>query len=407
MKFANFIQVILYIIILGILGFLIGSYFAGIREGARTLPRPKRHPITYNTSLTAIPYDQDKSLNSLIDRWIYEYFGRDRFVLQSTIDIYVKICVNQGNVTPTTKEKLNDIGYYLLVNVLPNIPTVKNPTPPMNWPKITWTSDSWFPLINMPNSWNGASSNFNQYLLDTIKQFRLGLIDMDGSGVTLTETTSIAPGSTGNENANGTTGLPNGGIGNDGLSTSTSTCGDNGMGAQCGNICPTSCFANAFQNSDMGNMYFNINGGDSTSGGGGTNGKSGSAGSSVTAKCNNLAEMSAMQSIKSIYLDNQQVNIVITDVSQTNITIPSPLETKITEWIDQYFDADGTPTEYAIEQFQKYTDNAQPMDAVHENKLRNFIYYFMENIIPGLPTKQRPVSYVEWIPIRWLGKISQ
>ena len=49
------------------------------------------------------------------------------------------------------------------------------------------------------------------------------------------------------------------------------------------------------------------------------------------------------------------------------------------------------------------TQWAFPIMSSYKNKLRDLIYYFMENIIPGLPTESKPVCYVEWRPIRWLS----
>jgi len=91
------------------------------------------------------------------------------------------------------------------------------------------------------------------------------------------------------------------------------------------------------------------------------------------------------------------------------LTCPSQLETEITDFIGEYFDDSngGKPTKKAIDLFNLYTAGATPMDLVHKNRLRDLIYYFMQNIIPGLPTGacdvSGQVSYVEWVPIQWLS----
>ena len=45
---------------------------------------------------------------------------KDGIPLESTIQLYVNYCVNQGNVTDENKRKLTDIGYYLLNIFIPN-----------------------------------------------------------------------------------------------------------------------------------------------------------------------------------------------------------------------------------------------------------------------------------------------
>ena len=46
----------------------------------------------------------------------------------------------------------------------------------------------------------------------------------------------------------------------------------------------------------------------------------------------------------------------------------------------------------------------QPMDNIHMNKMRDIVFYVLQVIIPGLPTRALPRSYVEWRPIVWLSR---
>jgi len=79
-----------------------------------------------------------------------------------------------------------------------------------------------------------------------------------------------------------------------------------------------------------------------------------------------------------------------------------------TQIIDKWFDTEENPnsplpSKYAQSMFDLYISGRSPIDRNHKNKLRDFVYYYMENIIPGLPTQDNPVSYVEWRPMRLLS----
>lgn len=374
--------VVIFILLISIMGFIFGFYISPyfkIQEGARTLPRPQRHPVVVNTQTDLLAvYDMNQSLNSRIDGLISQYFDENNFVLPSTITTYINNWTNQGNVDPTTKEKLNDICYYLLTNVMPNIPTKDIPAPTINWPKIKWTSDGWFPLTDVANVWTyfGYSNSPNY------RDFHLN--QSYGSTSTSTKT---------NESTSTTTTTTNTSEG----SENDQYCGNNGM-PQCGNLCPTSCFANAFMKnteSEYGSELIhatNVGIGNENTG-------------SNSPACQSIAQQKSGTSSK--YYGNSKIVIVTTNIPQTNTTIPSPLDSSLNSLIEQYFDVNsGFPTPYAINMFNKYVNNAEPVDLLHKNKLRDVIYYFMENIIPGLPTNTRPVSYVEWIPIRWLSHSS-
>jgi len=66
-----------------------------------------------------------------------------------------------------------------------------------------------------------------------------------------------------------------------------------------------------------------------------------------------------------------------------------------------------TPSPQAVSVFDFFAANYLPIDDAHKNKLRDLVFYIMEEIIPGLPTTPtHPNSYVEWKPIRWLSHSS-
>lgn len=375
---GKFLHILLFIVIISIMGFMFGSYISSswskIREGARTLPRPQRHPITYDTQMSVLSADNANiPLNTRVNGLISQYFDVNGFVLPNTIATYVSEWTNQGNVDPKTKEKLNDIGYYLLVNVMPNIPTDTLPPPTVNWPRIQWTSDRWFPITDVANIWtnminNNSSANYREFKINDFNFVSTATSESESESESTSETNQ--------------------------------TCGNNGMsGSTCGNTCPQSCFVNAYMQNTAGSETSALT---TTTTPGSNSGINGTGSNSKA--CQSVAQQNAGLSLN---VTKNSMAIVTTNIPQTNTTLPSPLDTRLNEMIDQYFDpTNGHPTEYAIKSFNEIVQNAAPMDLLHKNKLRDIIYYFMQNIIPGLPTNSRPTSYVEWIPIRWLSHSS-
>ena len=95
----------------------------------RTLPRPVINPPVKEEPKEnkSAPFRPGETMNQMIDRYKDKYFEKDGIPLESTIQLYVNYCVNQGNVTDENKRKLTDIGYYLLNIFIPNLPTSQNP----------------------------------------------------------------------------------------------------------------------------------------------------------------------------------------------------------------------------------------------------------------------------------------
>lgn len=59
--------------------------------------------------------------------------------------------------------------------------------------------------------------------------------------------------------------------------------------------------------------------------------------------------------------------------------------------------------------FQALYDNhtrghVLPMDQDHKNKMRDLVYYVLENIVNGLPSRARPEYYVRWRQFRTLSR---
>lgn len=107
--------------------------------------------------------------------------------------------------------------------------------------------------------------------------------------------------------------------------------------------------------------------------------------------------------------DDDSETLTVDQVLVTNEPVTNPSSQELNEWVfdkmNYYVDMnfDLYPTKQAQQYFINFTQNYGPIDRAHKNKLRDLVYYFMENIIPGLPTESKPVCYVEWRPIRWLA----
>jgi hypothetical protein len=106
-------------------------------------------------------------------------------------------------------------------------------------------------------------------------------------------------------------------------------------------------------------------------------------------------------------------NNTVYEVITTNVPNKYPDSQELNTYIkkniiDKWFDTESDPerplpSKYAQTMFSTYTQGKSPIDRNHKNKLRDLVYYYMENIIPGLPTKDKPSSYVEWRPLRFLS----
>jgi len=109
-------------------------------------------------------------------------------------------------------------------------------------------------------------------------------------------------------------------------------------------------------------------------------------------------------------------DLVITNEPQT--TDPGTLDSDVTDFIDNYFGIDPEsgigkppddipipsqllPMNFGKIEFTEFFLTRTLIDQEHKTKLYDLVYYFMENIIVGLPTETVPFSYVEWRPIVW------
>lgn len=385
---------LLYLIIICFLGHLIINYCLkpSIREGARTLPRPVIHP-ELNEPLYKFkpspPY-YGETLDQMIDRYINMYFDKRGLPYMNTIQLYVDNCVNKGNVTEENKSKLNDIGYYFLNIVIPNIQSVKNPAPEQNWPPIKWSGMNTFKVSIQPTP-TYLIYKGQPYKDSYFSRYHSSMAENGGQ---------IDP--TGGSSSGGSGGTKGGG----------SSSGDSGSGicdsdnlSSCGIGCPSSCL------DGIAASWYKQQQDESSS----KDGKDGSGDSNNTDGSQwddkNRSNIGNTQKLpggnnNTLIIGSAEIDgYVITDEEQTSTE--TTLNDKIEAFIKEFFIEKGPnknrPTQKAIDVFNMYFQYRKPMDDIHMNKMRDVVYYILQVILPGLPTSSLPRSYVEWRPIVWLS----
>ena len=387
----TYILLILFVIIT-----IIGSWMSKKKEAMRTLPRPTRHPLQPIDRMGTPVFGayQSETMNQFIDIMIGNYFDDSNVPYSNTVELYKKYCVSNGNASKSSKSKLTDIGYYILDIVIPNIPTVNNPTPKVYWPPIQWSGRAPFAVHISPRP------TYLVYAGDPTYSFAFQYHAASEGAWNINNNNT-------NTHSKGTSGESSGGSSSDPTSEPETP-----AEKICGSC--SSCMATALGLSDKCS--------NDDSSGGSSSGET----TPTTAPTNNNSSVTvtrgkngllAYTSVGPVVENTQETTIgastvfgyTITDASQNNITVPSPLNELITkEIINKYFfekgPNQGRPTQAAIDLFNQYTGGRNPMDDFHKNKLRDMTYYVMQHIIPGLPTPSLPRSYVEWSPIVWLSK---
>ena len=400
--------ILLYLVLICIFGFIIGQHMTKvlypIKEGARTLPRPVINPIVDENTwdFEPSPPYQGETINQMIDRYIAMYFNKEGVPYVNTIQLYSEYCVNKGNVSEENKRKLTDIGYYFLNIVIPNIPKVKVPKPLEHWPPIQYSNQSIFNVLIRPTptyeiykgqyydpSYISAYTNSNQGGGRNIWDNFFGddgVQAIKGSG----ESSSSDGGQQTNEG-------------------NTGDCNDK-LTKQCGYSCPNECLKGSatawarVQEIEDENRKKELDG---------QQGLSGVKNRSKNRYQNYKQDTGVPNTVflpggtNTLIIGSTEVDgYRITDEEQTSSV--TTLNDQINMFIKNYFIESGPnkgkPTQKAINLFNAYFQYKQPMDDIHMNKLRDVVYYFMQVIIPGLPTQSLPRSYVEWRPIVWLSR---
>lgn len=405
MKYIYLYQAIIYIIIFILAGFLVSSLllewkinkceYNRTHENMRTMPRPTRHPIIEEDNSVEVARNySSETLNDKVDKFIARFFDENNYPYDNTIDLYLLKCVNQGNVSDQNKKRLNDVAYYFLTTVIPNIPSINkaNVLPPDQWPKIEWLSDGWFDYdkgIGLRDAYGNSMS----------REYSNGSMANSSSINGSNRSNSSGSDSSGNNNGSGNNNpLVNGTKGN-----------NSGKENKCGNDCPTACFANAIQAAkynEKNNPHYN---GPSSNSLSLTDTSSDTTYSNFFSKAFGSSSSGSRPIISGSSGKDSSTTVEgykITNEPQTSST--NDLDNLITNSIiNNWFEPAGFrerfPSSTFKELFTMYTQGNPSIDDFHKNKLRDVVYYVMENIIAGLPTKTNPASYVEWRPIRWLS----
>jgi len=367
-----------------------------LQEGARTLPQPTRHPYIDQTAntLNLAPSAYRQSMNDLVDKLIGQYFDENNVPYSNTgPDLYNTYCVSQGFTTSYNKMRLKRVCFYIIDFVIPSLPSVENPTPNVVLPPIEYDTTTNFNAYQY-NS-DGLASQLTFFIQTSDLSFAFDFSGTFGGwGYTTPAATTQPP-------PTQTTAAPGGSNG----SSSGSKPGSNNN--NCGTSCPVSC---------LGSM---VSSQDGSGGSGGLNG--------YGPYDTHLAQQYGVSYISPDQIYNLQIQVnspmnymgtggfLITNepnlYPNPNI-LQSPLNNNINALIDTYFDpTTNEPTQQMKEMLAFISQHFYPIDNVHKNKLRDVVYYLMEQIIPGLPTESADYphfmySYVEWKPIRWLSNSS-
>lgn len=414
MKSSIIFWVTLILLFLTIVALVLKNGWTKYVESMRVAPRPTVAPqVEYAPPPDAVvPIRRNVGgLNEDVDSLIGQYFDKNLVPYRDTIALYYEYFVNKGNLNPELKKKIKDICYYIIEVVIPNIPSIDNPTPDIKWTRIEWLANNW-------NAYN-YSFNFDALAnLDLLAKLRSAYGGDGGieSGIAGEDGTfgTEGTGNTGGSNAPGASGI-----------TSTPSPASNKTGpgnagnkqSNCNMACPTACnfsenaasaanspggspLAQAAAAANTPDWLSNMS--DKPLGNRGTRGSSGSDGLPGTSSLGTFKKSGGSNGEVIVY------EVLVT--KETNKfpesqTLNNYVKTQIIDkWFDTVENADSPlPSKYAQSMFDLYTNGRSPIDRHHKNKLRDFVYYYMENIIPGLPTKDKPVSYVEWRPLRLLA----
>jgi len=346
------------------------------KESMRTLYMPTAHPIIQYTkpNIYGGSYSTE-NMNQRIDRYIASYFDDTNVPYLNTVDLYITYVVNKGVLKQEYKNKMRDMCHYIIDIVIPNLPTIENPDPKIEWPKLEWLSDDWIPY----------NYSFN---LDAIANLFGGSTtykrtpEPDSSEKKSISPRSNSPGS----NSPGSN------------SPGSNSPGSNSPGSETCDKCPTDCFNKLISTLSQTST-------DSSS----SSSKSKSSPGSETKKSDSKYKSSTGKEDDDNLDEDESGILTVDQVLVTNEPVTNPSSQELNDWIfdkmNYYVDMnfDLYPTKQAQQYFINFTQNYGPIDRAHKNKLRDLVYYFMENIIPGLPTESKPICYVEWRPIRWLA----
>ena len=434
-----YVQLLILCFVIVIIWFILTN-FRHSKESMRTIPMPNPN---YNPNVTVIDglptgKNQRVDINKEIDNMFNLYFDQNNIPTDEALILYSKYFVNNGNISIQNKMRLKDICYYIINFVIPSIPSQDNPTPALNWPYIEFLSNTLTPftISSGPNKY----SPFMMYEITPSDYNDAVGNGLNGPG------SSTGPGADGNDGSNSSSSTSPGSS-NGSLKNSDGSCG-----------CPTSCFSNILD------AVMNPKAAPGVSTNGSSSSSSSSWGSSSSSPGSKTpggfgANGELGSDISGSALSKSGMSSLLMDGSQLRITYEKqtkpkgPLNSNVDGFVNNYFGLDSSnpivigkpakqmmmpdelvpsdfklvsevdkqnklkdlilestlstpepsvvPTVFGKVEFSDFLKTRTLIDRLHKNRLYDLVYYFMENILPGLPTDNVPYSYVEWRPIVW------
>lgn len=374
------------------------------KESMRTIPRPNPDydPNEYVTIKENSTQVQKININDEIDTMIRLYFGRNNIPTKLCVATYYQYFVNQGNVSIQNKMRLKDLCHYILQYVIPSIPSELNPNPTIDWPYIEFLANS------LKSHSVQFSKTYTPFVMYEVNSYDYELINLNnGNGASAPGSNNPGSNTPGSSSSISNSSNQNGPVKDD--KSNSSSCG-----------CPTACFSNMLKNmlDNSGNAPGSSSSSSSTtsSSGSSTTGSTKTGSSINTPGGYSSNNFLADPSLFSNTTTSVTSDLLITNEPQT--VNPGTLNGGINDFINNYFGVDPTtgigkppdditipgqllPTNFGKVEFKEFFESRTLIDQVHKTKLYDLVYYFMENIVIGLPTEKVPYSYVAWRPIVW------
>jgi len=348
------------------------------------MPEPLRHPGS--TDLTFAPGQRGtyvaKGLNEWVDSLMTRYFDKDGYPFDDTRQEFLGKFVTpfpHSLVTSTTLSKLDDIGFYVMRQVLPQLSNLDQKQK-ASWPPIVWS--------NLPTVGQSVGSDAGQ---------DGGLYATIMSLAAATNSNGSSPGFSPPSDSSAAS-APAGATSPSSAATASTTSASCKVSDACGQPCPKSCIDAALQSlapapapavtssptnltqfpsnltSQELNEWWSLFTGDSTELTRGQTQQQPSSSAAVTKRTPKIDHIAVTPTF-----DNQ-----LDDFLNKN-------------YIDYFFDkVTGAPTQNFLDVYTAYTQGQASLDQFHMNKASDLIYYVLETLVAGLPTQMKPAFDFTW-----------
>jgi len=346
----------------------------------RTMPEPLRHPGS--TDLTFAPGQRGtyvaKGLNEWVDSLMTRYFDKDGYPFDDTRQAFLGKFVTpfpHSLVTLATLSKLDDIGFYVMRQVLPQLSNLDQKK--LSWPPIVWSK-------LLPAGQAAGSGGQDGGLYATIMSLTSSASSKDSVTDDAAAATAASPSSSAGAGAKVVikTDAP------------TSSCK---VSDACGQPCPKSCIDAALRSlapapapapavatspTDLTQFKSNL-----------TSNELNEWWSLFTGDSTADARPSSSSPTQPVNTRTPKVDhIVVTP------TFDNQLDDFLNaNYIDYFFDkVTGVPTQKFLDLYTAYTQGQASLDQFHMNKASDLIYYVLETLVAGLPTQFNPAFDFTW-----------